>query len=88
MVAALIWLFLTNPEFGLLNNILRGVGAKPVTWLGASTALPTLAAVDVWRNAGYWAIFFVAALIGLLPHGASTRPRRLMGPGPSRGSGS
>lgn len=65
VVAGLIWLFLTNPEFGLLNNILRGVGAKPVTWLGASTALPTLAAVDVWRNAGYWAIFFVAALIGL-----------------------
>ena len=36
-----------------------------MTWLGASTALPTLAAVDVWRNTGYWAIFFVAALIGL-----------------------
>lgn len=65
VVAGLIWLFLTNPEFGLLNNILRGVGAQPVTWLGASTALPTLAAVDVWRNTGYWAIFFVAALIGL-----------------------
>ncbi len=65
VVAGLIWLFLTNPDFGLLNNILRGVGAKPVTWLGSSTALPTLAAVDVWRNTGYWAIFFVAALIGL-----------------------
>jgi multiple sugar transport system permease protein len=65
VVAGLIWLFLTNPDFGLLNNILRGLGAKPVTWLGSSTALPTLAAVDVWRNTGYWAIFFVAALIGL-----------------------
>ena len=65
VVAGLIWLFLTNPDFGLLDNLLRGVGAKPVTWLGASTALPTLAAVDVWRNTGYWAIFFVAALIGL-----------------------
>lgn len=65
VVAGLIWLFLTNPDFGLLNNILRGVGAKPVVWLGSSTALPTLAAVDVWRNTGYWAIFFVAALIGL-----------------------
>jgi ABC-type sugar transport system permease subunit len=65
VVAGLIWLFLTNVDFGLLNDIFRGVGLKPVVWLGSSTALPVLAAVDVWRNAGYWAIFFVAALIGL-----------------------
>lgn len=65
VVAGLIWLFLTNPDFGLLNDILHAVGAQPVVWLGSSSALRTLAAVDVWRNAGYWAIFFVAALIGL-----------------------
>jgi multiple sugar transport system permease protein len=65
VVAGLIWLFLTNPDFGLFNNILHAVGAKPVIWLGESSALRTLAAVDVWRNAGYWAIFFIAALIGL-----------------------
>ena len=34
-------------------------------WLGSNSALRALAAVDVWRNVGYWAIFFVAALIGL-----------------------
>jgi len=65
VVAGLIWLFLTNVDFGLLNDIFRGLGLKPVVWLGSSTALPVLAAVDVWRNTGYWAIFFVAALIGL-----------------------
>jgi len=65
VVAGLIWLFLTNPDFGLFNNILRAFGAQPVVWLGENSALRTLAAVDVWRNAGYWAIFFVAALIGL-----------------------
>jgi ABC-type sugar transport system permease subunit len=65
VVAGLIWLFLTNPDFGLFNNILRAFGAQPVVWLGDNSALRTLAAVDVWRNAGYWAIFFVAALIGL-----------------------
>ena len=65
VVAGLIWLFLTNVDFGLFNNILRAVGAKPVIWLGARTGAAVLAAVDVWRNTGYWAIFFVAALIGL-----------------------
>src|ERR671936_245476 len=40
VVAGLIWLFLTNPDFGLFNEVVRAFGGKPVTWLGASSALP------------------------------------------------
>jgi ABC-type sugar transport system permease subunit len=65
VVAGLIWLFLTNVDFGLFNEVLRFLGIPPVTWLGSGTALGLLAALDVWRNVGYWAIFFVAAIIGL-----------------------
>jgi ABC-type sugar transport system permease subunit len=65
VVAALIWLFLTNVDFGLFNNMLKALGADPVTWLGADHALTVLAVLDVWRNIGYWAMFFVAAIIGL-----------------------
>ena len=53
-MAGLIWLFLTNPDFGLFNNILHAVGAKPVIWLGESSALRTLAAVDVFAKSGYF----------------------------------
>jgi ABC-type sugar transport system permease subunit len=65
VIAGLIWIFLTSVDFGLFDTILRTVGVKPVTWLGSSTALPVLAALDVWRSLGYWAIFFLAAIIGL-----------------------
>jgi multiple sugar transport system permease protein len=65
VVAGLIWVFLTNVDFGLFNTLMRLVGLEPVIWLGTGTALPVLAAVDVWRSVGYWAIFFLAALIGL-----------------------
>jgi ABC-type sugar transport system permease subunit len=65
VVAALIWLFLTNVDFGLFNEAIRLFGGKPVVWLGADHALPVLAVLDVWRNVGYWAMFFVAAIIGL-----------------------
>lgn len=65
VVAALIWLFLTDSDFGLFNQLLRAFGASPVTWLGVDTALGVLIALDVWRNVGYWAVFFVAAIIGL-----------------------
>jgi ABC-type sugar transport system permease subunit len=65
VVAGLIWIFLTSVDFGLFNTVLRTFGIKPVTWLGANTALPVLAALDVWRSLGYWAIFYLAAIIGL-----------------------
>jgi ABC-type sugar transport system permease subunit len=65
VVAGLIWIFLTSVDFGLFNTVLRALGVKPVTWLGAATALPVLAALDVWRSLGYWAIFYLAAIIGL-----------------------
>jgi ABC-type sugar transport system permease subunit len=65
VVAALIWLFLTNSDFGLFNTVLRALGLSPVTWLSTDSALGILIALDVWRNVGYWAMFFVAAIIGL-----------------------
>lgn len=65
VVAALIWLFLTNIDFGLFNAVLKTLGFPPVTWLGSDSALTVLAMLDVWRNVGYWAMFFVAAIIGL-----------------------
>jgi ABC-type sugar transport system permease subunit len=65
VIVGLIWIYLTHQDFGLFNETLRMFGIAPVTWLGPKTALPVLAAVDVWRNVGYWAIFFLAAIIGL-----------------------
>ncbi len=64
VVSALVWIFLTNADFGVFNEGLRLVGLKPQVWLGINKALGVLIALDVWRNVGYWAMFFVAAIIG------------------------
>ncbi len=65
VVAGLIWIFLTNVDFGLFNTIFRLLGLDPVVWLGPKSALQVLAALDVWRSVGFWAIFFLAAILGL-----------------------
>jgi multiple sugar transport system permease protein len=65
VVAGLIWIFITHPDFGLLNLTLRTLGLPGQNWLGIGTALPILAVIDIWRNVGYWAIFFLAVLISL-----------------------
>ena len=65
VVAGLMWLFLSRADDGLFNVALKAVGLPSVNWLGRDTALGMVVAVDVWRNVGYWAIFFLAAIIGL-----------------------
>jgi multiple sugar transport system permease protein len=65
VVAGLIWIFLTNTDFGLFNMLLKQLGQEPQIWLGPDKALNVLVAIDVWRSVGYWSIFFLAALIGL-----------------------
>ena len=66
VVASLIWLFVVHPDFGAFNLGLRLVGAQPLNWLGTpELALPTLAALDIWRGIGFWALFFLATLVAL-----------------------
>jgi multiple sugar transport system permease protein len=66
VVAALIWLFVIQPDFGAVNLGIRAVGGTSVNFLGSSTlALPTIAALEIWRGIGYWGLFFLAQLIGL-----------------------
>jgi ABC-type sugar transport system permease subunit len=65
VVVGLIWIFLTHADFGMFNVLLRSVGMHSVNWLSQATALVMVAAADIWRNVGYWTIFFLAAIIGL-----------------------
>lgn len=66
VVAGLIWIFMVHPDFGALNLLVRLIGGKPLNFLGSTAlALPTVAAVEIWRGIGFWAVYFLAALSGL-----------------------
>ncbi|MBB6114203.1 sn-glycerol 3-phosphate transport system permease protein [Rahnella inusitata] len=64
MVAiANLWLFFYTPQLGLLNKLLALFSLPAVNWLGQpDTALYSLMAVSVWREAGFFMIFYLAAL--------------------------
>ena len=64
MVAiANLWLFFYTPQLGLLNKLLSIFSLPAVNWLGdPHTALYSLMAVSVWREAGFFMIFYLAAL--------------------------
>lgn len=63
IAVANIWLFFYLPGFGLFDQIRGLFGLSPVNWVGQpSTALYAITAVTVWNQAGFFMIFFLAAL--------------------------
>ena len=66
VLAALVWVFMVQPDFGLLNLANRSLGLEPLNLLGDQRlALPTIAGLDVWRGTGFWAVLLLAGLLGV-----------------------
>jgi multiple sugar transport system permease protein len=61
---AILWQWIYEPTFGILNYILRLFGVFPgPSWLGSSQwALPAIIIVGIWRGLGYDIVLFLAGL--------------------------
>jgi sn-glycerol 3-phosphate transport system permease protein len=69
IAVANIWLFFYTPEYGLLAQVTGVFGIGRYNWLGSkSTALAALMVVTVWKEAGFFMIFYLAALQSMSPH--------------------
>jgi len=63
VAAALIWQWLYEPVYGVLNHALVLVGLPPQKWLQSlNQVLPSLAAINVWVRLGFDTMIFLAAL--------------------------
>jgi sn-glycerol 3-phosphate transport system permease protein len=63
IAVANIWLFFYTPQYGLLDQLLGFFGAAPRNWLGSQeTALACVTIVAIWKEAGFFMIFYLAAL--------------------------
>ena len=68
IAVANIWLFFYNPQYGLVDQLLKPFGAGGVNWLGSqSSALWCLIVVAIWKEAGFFMIFYLAALQQISP---------------------
>ncbi|OYV50184.1 MAG: ABC transporter permease [Burkholderiales bacterium 21-58-4] len=68
IAVANIWLFFYTPQYGLLAQLGHLLGLPYINWLGSrSTALPAVMAVTVWKEAGFFMIFYLAALQQISP---------------------
>src|ERR1700694_4232744 len=66
VAVAVIWRFLFNADFGVVNGVLQIFGIKGPDWLGNPTlAVAIIVALMVWRNFGNAMIIFLAGLQGI-----------------------
>ncbi len=67
IAVALVWSWILNPEYGLLNYLLREtLGIRGPSWLDSTTwALPAMVLVTVWKGLGYSMVIFLAGLQGI-----------------------
>lgn len=59
----IVWIYLFDPRFGLIDRILEGVHLGAPSWLGDPYwAMPAVIIVYIWKNLGFTAVIYLAGL--------------------------
>ncbi len=62
----LIWVWLLNTQFGIINYGLSFFGIRPVNWLGdPNLVIPALSITTIWWGFGFPMLIFIAGLQGI-----------------------
>ncbi len=60
---SIVWGYFYGDDLGVINFYLIKLGFAPVHWLTSSrTAMLSIVLMDIWKNAGFFMIIFIAAL--------------------------
>jgi multiple sugar transport system permease protein len=63
---SIVWGYFYGDDLGVINYYLIRLGLSPVHWLTSSRyAMMSIIIMDVWKNAGFFMIIFIAALQGV-----------------------
>ncbi|MGH3001112.1 MAG: carbohydrate ABC transporter permease [Gaiellaceae bacterium] len=63
VATSIVWVWIFNPQFGLLDSLLRMLHIPVVGWLQSTTwAMPALIVYTLWHDLGFTVIIFLAGL--------------------------
>ena len=66
VAVAMMWRWIFNTDYGLLNLWFTSVGLPRIPWLSSTAwAMPALIIMAVWKNLGFNMIIFLAGLQGI-----------------------
>jgi multiple sugar transport system permease protein len=64
VVLALLWMWMLDPNLGVVNHYLEAIGIGSQGFLGSEEqVIPTLAGINIWRHMGYTALLLFAGLM-------------------------
>jgi multiple sugar transport system permease protein len=63
VASSIIWIWILNPQFGVLNGLLHAVGLPELGWLQSPTwAMPGVVMFTLWHGLGFNVVIFMAGL--------------------------
>ena len=63
VATSIVWIWIFNPQFGLLDSVLHIARIPTENWLESTTlALPAVIVYTLWHNIGFTVIIFLAGL--------------------------
>ena len=65
---AVVFLWILNTDYGVMNYLLKALGMQPVDWLNQKeTAMISVLMTTCWRVVGYGMMIYMAAMKGISP---------------------
>lgn len=65
-VIGILWGFIYNPDFGLMNEILGLVGVEPIYWLSdRKWAMIAILITNAWQWTGFYIVMVLAAILSI-----------------------
>ena len=66
VAVSMVWRWIYNGDYGILNGLLTSMGLSPVGWLSdENVALLSVSSVVIWTNVGYYMIILLAGIQGI-----------------------
>lgn len=66
IASAAVWEVMYKPDGGLINQFLGLLGVAPINFLGKkASALPSVAAVSIWKSTGYYMVIYYAGIMNV-----------------------
>jgi multiple sugar transport system permease protein len=68
VATAIIWGWMLNPDFGVINAALKSLHLPTLQWLqSARTVMPSIILFGLWQHLGYTTVIFLAGLANIPP---------------------
>ena len=63
VASCMVWVWLLNQQYGLINTVLKAIGITPPGWIwDKNTVIPTLVMINMWKTGGTMVIFLAGIM--------------------------